>query len=144
MSTITFPEGYGYVFAVLGGSFFMNAYLTYNVVSARKKYGIKYPALYAPPGHNFENEFNSTQRAHQNTLESYSLTMFQMALNGLVFPVTSATCGAVWVLGRVLYGAGYAASGPDGRVIGFLISWLASLVPVGISFKIAYDLIMKK
>ena len=143
MAPVTFPDGYGYVFAVLGGSFFMNAYLTNIVISARKKYGVKYPALYAPPGHKFENEFNSAQRAHQNTLESYSMVMLQMALNGLVYPVTSAVFGGLWVLGRVIYGAGYASSGPDGRRVGFGISFFSSLPPVVISFKIAYDLITK-
>ncbi len=36
-------------------------YLTWNVISARKnlKYDVKYPALYALPGHKFEKEFNS-------------------------------------------------------------------------------------
>lgn len=57
-----------YCFAVLGGSFFMNAYLTVNVALARKKYGVSYPALYAPPGHKDEVAFNSVQRAHQNVL----------------------------------------------------------------------------
>ena len=143
MAPVTFPDGYVYVFAVLGWSFFMNAYLTYNVVSARKKYGIQFPALYAPPGHKFENEFNSAQRAHQNTLESYSMVMLQMALNGLVYPVTSAVFGGLWVLGRAIYGAGYASSGPDGRRIGFAIGALGSVPPIIVSLKIAYDLITK-
>ena len=47
----------------------MNFYLMVNVVMARKKYDIQYPALYAPAGHKYEKEFNSVQRAHQNTLE---------------------------------------------------------------------------
>ena len=57
-----------YCFAVLGSSFFMNSYLVINVALARKKYGISYPALYAPPGHKDEVAFNSVQRAHQNVL----------------------------------------------------------------------------
>ena len=57
-----------YCFAVLGGSFFMNAYLTVNMALARKKYGVSYPALYAPPGHKDEVAFNSVQRANQNVL----------------------------------------------------------------------------
>ena len=63
-------------------------------------------ALYAPPGHNHEIAFNSVQRAHQNTLESYSLVMLQMMCAGLKYPVTSAACGAVYVVGRVIYGYG--------------------------------------
>ena len=33
-------------------------------MQARKKYGIKYPNLYAPPGHKNEEAFNCAQRAH--------------------------------------------------------------------------------
>jgi len=98
---------------VLGGSFFMNAYLTINVAMARDKYGIKYPALYAPPGHKDEIAFNSVQRAHQNTLESYSMVMLQMMCAGLKYPVTAAACGAIWVLGRVIYGYGKGARETD-------------------------------
>ena len=42
------PSNYGYVMGVLGGSFFMNGYLTYLVIMARKKYDVQYPYLYAP------------------------------------------------------------------------------------------------
>ncbi len=73
MNSFSFPENYGYVFGVLGGSFFMNLYLIINVANARKKCDIHYPTLYAPAGHKYESEFNSIQRAHQNTLESYSM-----------------------------------------------------------------------
>lgn len=67
----------------------------------------QYPALYAPPGHKNEFEFNSVQRAHQNTLESYGPVMVQMMACGLKYPVTAAVCGALYVLGRVIYGYGY-------------------------------------
>lgn len=80
--SLPLPREYGYVFAVLGGSFFMNTYLTFLVVQARNKYGIHYPYLYAPTGHKFENEFNSVQRAHQNTLEAYSYVMVVMSTCG--------------------------------------------------------------
>lgn len=143
MTAFPFPPGYGYIFAVLGGSFLMNGFLTWNVLSARKKYGVKYPALYAPPGHKFENEFNSVQRAHQNTLESYAVVIIQMALNGLVYPEYSAFFGGLWVIGRIIYGAGYAAFGPSGRVVGFAIGFFGSIPPIFITLKIAYDLISK-
>ena len=63
-----------------------------GVASRRKKYGIKYPALYADGGH-VDNcqctkedveEFNCAQRAHQNTLESLSTIQILGALNGLL------------------------------------------------------------
>jgi glutathione S-transferase len=142
-ATLMLPEHYGYVYAVLSASFFMNFYLAYNVVSARKKYGVDYPALYAPSCHKFENQFNSVQRAHQNTLETYALIMLQMCLNGLVYPMTSATFGGIWVLGRVIYGAGYSRYGPRGRGAGSLISLLGSVSLLIISMKITYDLLSK-
>ena len=40
------------------GVFFANQYLVIGVMKARKQYGIKYPALYAPPGHKNEEAFN--------------------------------------------------------------------------------------
>jgi glutathione S-transferase len=62
----------------------MNSYLTYNVLAARNKYGIQYPNLYAPLGHKNEKEFNCAQRAHQNTLESFSIVMLNMGLCGKI------------------------------------------------------------
>ena len=76
---------------------------------------MQYPALYAPPGHKNELEFNSVQRAHQNTLESYGPVMVQMMACGLKYPVTAAVCGALYVFGRVIYGYGY-AKGTQTRV----------------------------
>lgn len=142
MSTLL-PSNYGYVFGVLGSSFFMNGYLQYLVIKARSKYGIKYPALYAPAGHKNEIEFNSTQRAHQNTLESYSFVMLNMCVNGLVYPVTSACMGGIWVVGRIVYGYGYTSGGPDGRMAGALLSHLGDFPLVILSLKIAYDMITK-
>ena len=47
--SFAFPPGYGYCFAVLGASCFMNFYLVVNVVMARKKYDIQYPAVFHIP-----------------------------------------------------------------------------------------------
>ena len=108
---------------------------------ARKKYSILYPALYAPAGHKFEEKFNCIQRAHQNTLESYSLVMLQMCLCGLVYPITSAAFGAVWCVGKVIYGYGYSTGGPSGRQLGGIISHLGDIPLVVTTLKIAYDMI---
>eukprot|EP00292_Cryptomonas_paramecium_P024355 CAMPEP_0113719030 /NCGR_PEP_ID=MMETSP0038_2-20120614/35556_1 /TAXON_ID=2898 /ORGANISM="Cryptomonas paramecium" /LENGTH=143 /DNA_ID=CAMNT_0000647293 /DNA_START=19 /DNA_END=450 /DNA_ORIENTATION=- /assembly_acc=CAM_ASM_000170 len=143
MTTI-FPHNYGYVFAVMGGSFFMNTYLAMNVVSARKKYNVQYPNLYAPPSNPNADAFNCIQRAHQNTLESYSVVMLQMFACGLVYPVTSAVCGGLWVLGRFLYGYGYSKFGAQGRMFGGIFSHLGDIPLVVLCFKIAYDLTVKK
>ena len=106
LTSLALPEAYGYVFGVLGASFFMNMYLTINVVRARTKCDIKYPHLYAPAGHKYEKEFNCAQRAHQNTLETYALVMLMMCVTGLIYPITAAACGGIWCIGRVIYGFG--------------------------------------
>lgn len=48
MATFLLPQNYGYVYSVLGSSLFMNVYMSYIVVSARKKYNVEYPTLYLP------------------------------------------------------------------------------------------------
>ena len=107
-------------------------------MQARKKYGIKYPNLYAPPGHKNEEAFNCAQRAHQNTVESMPLFLVELVLVGLFYPLFAASCGALWSVGRILYGYGYKTKGPDGRLIGSLISHLGDL-PLQIAvFKLCY------
>merc|ERR1711935_70876 len=112
MASIEIQPEFGYAFLVI------------QVVVARKKYGVQYPALYAPQGHKNETEFNSVQRAHQNTLENWASIQILMILNGLVNPRYAAGFGAVWVVGRVIYGFGYATGGPTGRRMGGIVSHL--------------------
>ena len=51
----------------------------------------QYPDLYAPAGHKNAKEYNSVQRAHQNTLENILFVMLPMLLNGLTRPVITTT-----------------------------------------------------
>ena len=44
--------------------------------------------------------------------------MLQMMACGLKHPITAATFGALYVLGRVIYGYGYSKGGPEGRMAG--------------------------
>ena len=97
-----------------------------NVIKARKKYDVQYPNLYAPSGHKHAKEFNSVQRAHQNTLESMSTVLTQMLIVGLWHPKFAAACGAIWQVGRIVYGLGYAL-GPDYRKPGGLLSHVGDL-----------------
>ena len=82
------------------GVFFANQYLVVGVMQARKKYGIKYPNLYAPPGHKNEEAFNCAQRAHQNTVESMPLFLVELVLVGLFYPLFAASCGGLWSVGE--------------------------------------------
>jgi drug/metabolite transporter (DMT)-like permease len=75
------PDDYGYVVLAHMFSWVSNMYLTINVVKARKKYDVKYPALYAPQDHKNAEEFNCVQRAHQNTLENWAPVQMLMAFN---------------------------------------------------------------
>ena len=107
-------------------------------MQARKKYGVKYPNLYAPPGHKNEEAFNCAQRAHQNTVEGMAMFLVELVIVGLFYPLFAASCGGLWSVGRILYGYGYAKNGPDGRLIGSLISHLGDL-PLQIAvFKLTY------
>jgi len=53
-----------------------------------------------------------------------------MILNGFFNPRLSAIFGLIWIIGRFLYGRGYATQGPDGRKIGGTISHLGGEAPL--------------
>merc|ERR1711871_263512 len=105
-----------------------------NVSLHRKKFGIKYPALYADESHISKDckkedirTFNCAQRAHQNTLESLVGVQLQGALIGFIYPNFSAACLAIYAVGRVVYCIGYTSKGPEGRMAGGIISHIGDL-----------------
>jgi len=126
----------------------MNYYLQINVMQARKKFGVKPPTLYLAelPEDAEEKdkkrvyEYNCAQRAHQNTCESMALVMINMMGTGIMYPITSAVFGAVWVIGRVLYGYLY-VNYPTKKSYGSFL-WHLGEFPLGIlAFKVAYDML---
>ena len=130
MATIL-PDDFGYVFLGLFLTVLANFYLVINVATRRKKFGIKYPALYADSSHiskdcKKENvdEFNCAQRAHQNTCENISTVQLLGVVNGLLFPRFAGGCLAIYGVGRIIYGHGYISGGPDGRMAGGIITHL--------------------
>eukprot|EP00667_Euglena_gracilis_P026811 EG_transcript_32658 len=125
--SVPIPKDFGYVLLVIGLSWFLNIYLMALVVRARKQYKVPYPTLYADKDHKDHDKFNSVQRAHQNTLESWAPIQILMVVDGLLFPKAAAAFGLVWVLSRFLYGFGYSRSGPKGRMVGVLLSHLGTL-----------------
>lgn len=141
---IDIPDGYALCFVPLALSWIVNLFLTFQVVRARKKYGVNYPALYAPPGHKHEEKFNCIQRAHQNTLESWSMVMFTMFAVGLVYPVAAAVSGFMWVLGRFVYGFGYALGNPSYRMPGGILSHFGDFPLMGMAFRIAYNVVTEQ
>ena len=54
-------------------------------MQARKKYGIKYPNLYAPPGHKNEEAFNCAQRARPEHRRAMPLFLVELVLVGLFY-----------------------------------------------------------
>ena len=88
-----------------------------QVGKARKRHGVAYPNLYAPPGGSGD-AFNCVQRGHQNTLEAAPCHLALLIVAGLVHPVPAAAAGAVWLAGRVAYFSGYATGSPRARARG--------------------------
>mmetsp|Transcript_24572 Transcript_24572/g.26444 ORF Transcript_24572/g.26444 Transcript_24572/m.26444 type:complete len:155 (+) Transcript_24572:108-572(+) len=133
-SALKLPEGYGFVFGGLFLTVVSNSYLVINVVKLRKKFGIKYPTVYADDTHvgifckkEDVEQFNCAQRAHQNTVENLPTVQLLGAINGLLFPQFSGSCLAIYAVGRVLYGRGYMNKGPDARMMGGIISHLGDV-----------------
>mmetsp|Transcript_22257 Transcript_22257/g.33165 ORF Transcript_22257/g.33165 Transcript_22257/m.33165 type:complete len:144 (+) Transcript_22257:55-486(+) len=139
--SFTLPKDYGYVMLSIAASGMVNLYLMFQVGAARKKYGVKYPALYAEESHKHAKEFNSVQRAHQNTLENMPLFLIMVTTNGLVFPKVSAAMGFVFAVGRFFYGYGYAKYGPRGRMVGAVISHLADIPILFVTAYTGYKLL---
>ncbi|CDW75969.1 UNKNOWN [Stylonychia lemnae] len=71
--------------------------------------------------------FNNAQRAHYNYLECATVVITWLLIAGVKYEWYAVGFGSAFLLGRLMYAFGYAAKGPQGRVIGFLISLLASL-----------------
>eukprot|EP00560_Eucampia_antarctica_P009859 CAMPEP_0197824356 /NCGR_PEP_ID=MMETSP1437-20131217/1616_1 /TAXON_ID=49252 ORGANISM="Eucampia antarctica, Strain CCMP1452" /NCGR_SAMPLE_ID=MMETSP1437 /ASSEMBLY_ACC=CAM_ASM_001096 /LENGTH=125 /DNA_ID=CAMNT_0043423953 /DNA_START=128 /DNA_END=505 /DNA_ORIENTATION=+ len=78
------------------------------VMTARKKYKVDYPNLYAVPGfHKEADTFNRVQRGHQNYLEGLAGYTTMSLLGGLQHPLTVALGGIFFSFGSVLYQIGY-------------------------------------
>lgn len=109
------PDNYGYVvFSTVIGHFAANMYMSFNVMSARKKYNVEYPNLYAVPGYHKEaNAFNRVQRGHQNMLETLPLVLCMGFISGVQFPLASIVLNAMHSLGCCLYQIGYADTSYD-------------------------------
>lgn len=126
---MSLPPDYGYVLLALGSTWFANFYLAINVIRARKKYGVKYPDLYADNTNKNAKAFNCVQRAHQNTLEVWAPISILVALNGFVMPQVSAFCGLMFTVSRIIYGAGYKSS-PEGRRVGSILYHIGCDIPL--------------
>lgn len=122
---------YGYVIAALGVAAAANVGMSIAVGKQRSKIGLKYPKIYAEGDGVEENKFNCTQRAHQNHVESAPPVMLVMAALGTQKPVTAASLGMAYTLGRILYFKGYSSGDPAKRGPGALMALFATLGLVG-------------
>lgn len=107
------------------------------------RYGIKYPDLYATPENckdeKARNAFNCVQRAHQNSLENLPSFYALLTLAGLRHPVTAAVCGAVVLVGRIVYFNAYSTGQPDKRMWGAPLIYPPLFTLVGICVKAAIE-----
>ena len=135
--TSLLPDHYGYVFTGIFATLLANIYLTVIVIKARKKYGIRYPTLYATAAdidskglcknQDDVNSYNGAQRCHQQTLENVATLQVCGAVNGLLFPRFAGICLMVYAVGRIFYGNGYSTKGPEGRRFGGMISHIGDI-----------------
>src|SRR4051812_35837629 len=101
------------------------------VARARGLYGIKAPAV---SGHEM---FERVYRVQMNTLELLVMLLPALYLGATLWsPVYTAICGAVYLLGRIIYWRAYVGN-PGSRSLGFglsmgpiLIILIAALVSV--------------
>ena len=66
--------------------------------------------------------FNIAQRTHYNTVESLAIFSGLLAANAQHQPFLAGACSVTFLIGRVLYSAGYKSKGPKGRYAGAIIS----------------------
>jgi glutathione S-transferase len=110
-------------------------WMSLQVGRARGKSGIDAPAMTGDP------RLERAIRVHYNTLEwlpifLVSLWLFAIYWNELV----AAGLGIVWIIGRLVYSAGYMAN-PAKRSTGFMIQFMAGgVLLLGALGKIAYSL----
>lgn len=82
----------------------------------------KYPTLYATKDDLKDpvdmNEYNAVQRAHANFLENHPQFLLLLFVSGATTPQYSATAGAIYLVGRIVYAIGYTGANPNGRLYG--------------------------
>jgi uncharacterized membrane protein YecN with MAPEG domain len=116
------------------------ALLTYfwmitRVLAARIKSGIAAPAMTGDP------LLERAVRAHYNTLEWLPIFLVSLWLFAIYWnEVVAAILGGVWIIGRIIYAAGYHA-GANRRQPGFMIQALATaMLLFGALGRIIYDM----
>ena len=146
--------------------------MAFGVGAARRRYGIKYPTLYAVPGtpraygpaaetkpltgaasaseplsENCSPEdayaYNSVQRGHQNSIENYPI-IIGLTLVSWGFPIPAGFALLSWSLGRIFYFSGYSKSvEARNQLPAALLTYPALLTLWGLALTTAVHLFMK-
>jgi|SRR5437016_2501889 len=102
--------------------FFLATRVATRVAAAHAKFGVKLPATSGNP--DFERVF----RAHENTLEWMPTFLVPLWLCAIYLSdITAAALGLLWIVGRVVYFAGYSRA-VEKRLPGFFIQGTACLL----------------
>lgn len=113
-------EQYASVAAVTLVSLLVYFWLGLRVAGARRRHGVTAPAIMG------NEDFERVFRAHQNTLEWLPMYLASLWLFAIFWSVdVAALLGLVWIVGRILYGLGYAKAAGS-RSTGFMIQALAT------------------
>jgi glutathione S-transferase len=109
--------------------------MSFQVARARGKSGIEAPAMTGDP------MLERANRVHVNMLEWLPLFLAGLWLFAIYWnELVAAGLGLVWIVGRIVYAAGYMAD-PRKRSAGFLIQFLASAILLfGALGRIVYSL----
>lgn len=70
-------------------------------------------------------KFNDAQRAHYNYLEAAPTVLTFLLVGGSRAPLLTSGVGLTYLIGRELYGQGYANKGPQARLAGSALSGLS-------------------
>ncbi|CAF1344222.1 unnamed protein product [Adineta steineri] len=138
--TFVLSREHGYAAGVALSSWVVLQYMGVNVMKARKRFNVDYPALYASDSHPQSKAFNCVQRGHQNTLENYPQFLLMLGLGSIQYPLISSIGGAIWLIGRLVYFQGYASGQPEKRQYG-AFQYIGMFAMMGCAIKTVYDLI---
>lgn len=139
--SVALTAQHGYVALVLVAAIFVhNFYMSFAVGAARRKFDVKYPAMYASGDSTDANLFNCTQRGHQNSLESLPSFLALLLIAGIKYPITAAIAGAVYTLGKVVYFNAYSSGDPNKRMQG-AFSYLGLFTLMGCVIRFGISLI---
>jgi len=120
VATIVVDRAYALVLGGCIASAFTIQIIGFNIVgAARKKAGLKYPAMYydreEAERDPEKNKFNCAQRGHQNLLETFSSQLFLFLLGGLKYPRITAAATAAYCVGAYSFATQYGSGNPDAR-----------------------------